>query len=165
MHCLFHSVSSGFQDSAKSVLFIAWHGVSRHFFCAENETNPEVSVENSGSNTLIGFQDVNWMFCPGKPLIVPISVLGITIHTYFNLLHAKHGTKWDPFSLYGPVLYMRTMEERPPAISKELQSFWLQIQRSRVRFPTLADFLRSCGSEMESTQPREDNWGATWVEK
>ena len=35
------------------------------------------------------------------------------------------------------------------------QSFWLQIQRSRVRSPTLPDFLSSSGSGTESTQPRE----------
>jgi hypothetical protein len=45
------------------------------------------------------------------------------------------------------------------------QSFWLQIQRSRIRFPALPDFLRSSGSGMGSTQPREDNCGATWKEK
>jgi hypothetical protein len=37
------------------------------------------------------------------------------------------------------------------------QSSWLQIQRSRVRFPALPDFLRSSGSGTGSTQPREDN--------
>jgi hypothetical protein len=42
------------------------------------------------------------------------------------------------------------------------QSFWLQIQRSWFRFPALPDFLASSGSGMGSTQPREDNWGATW---
>ena len=35
------------------------------------------------------------------------------------------------------------------------QSFWLQIQRSRVRFPALPDFLSSSGSGKGSTQPRE----------
>jgi hypothetical protein len=44
------------------------------------------------------------------------------------------------------------------------QTSWLQIQRSRVRFPALPDFLRSSESGMGSTQPREDNWGATWKE-
>ena len=43
------------------------------------------------------------------------------------------------------------------------QSFWLQIQRSRVRFPALPDFLNSNGSGTGSTQPREVNWGATWI--
>ena len=35
------------------------------------------------------------------------------------------------------------------------QSFWLQIQRSRVRYPALPDFLSSSGSGTGSTQPRE----------
>ena len=43
------------------------------------------------------------------------------------------------------------------------QSFWLQIQRSRVRLPALPDFLSSGGSRTGSTQPREVNWGATWI--
>ena len=37
------------------------------------------------------------------------------------------------------------------------QSFWLQIQRSRVRSPALPDFLSSSGSGTGSTQPREVN--------
>jgi len=43
---------------------------------------------------------------------------------------------------------------RPPLWSSG-QSFWLQIQRSRVRFPALPDFLSSIGSGTGSTQPRE----------
>jgi len=35
------------------------------------------------------------------------------------------------------------------------QSFWLQIQRSRVRSPVLPDFLSSSESGTGSTQPRE----------
>ena len=35
------------------------------------------------------------------------------------------------------------------------QSFWLQIQRSRVRSPVLPDFLSSSGSGTGFTQPRE----------
>jgi hypothetical protein len=45
---------------------------------------------------------------------------------------------------------------RPPLWSSD-QSFWLQIQRSRVRFPALPDFLRSSGSGTGSTRHREDN--------
>jgi hypothetical protein len=36
-------------------------------------------------------------------------------------------------------------------------SSWLLIQRSRVRFPALPDFLRSSVSGTGSTQTREDN--------
>ena len=46
------------------------------------------------------------------------------------------------------------------------QSFWLQIQRFRVRFPALPDFLSGSGSGTGCTQPREPcevNWGATWI--
>jgi hypothetical protein len=46
---------------------------------------------------------------------------------------------------------------------KRGQSFWLQIQRSLVRFPALPDFLSSSESGTGSTQPREVNWGATWI--
>jgi hypothetical protein len=48
---------------------------------------------------------------------------------------------------------------RPPLWSSG-QSFGLQIQSSRVRFSALPHFLR-----MGSTQPRENNWGATWMKK
>jgi hypothetical protein len=44
-----------------------------------------------------------------------------------------------------------------PPLSSSGQSFWLLIQRSRVRFPTLSDFLRNRGSGTGYTQPREDN--------
>ena len=38
-----------------------------------------------------------------------------------------------------------------------IQSFWLQIQRSRVRFPALPNFMSSSGSGTGSTQTREVN--------
>ena len=44
-----------------------------------------------------------------------------------------------------------------PPLWSSGQSFRLQIQRSRVRFPALPDFLSSSGSGTGSTQPREVN--------
>ena len=44
-----------------------------------------------------------------------------------------------------------------PPLWSSGQSFWLQIQRFRVRFPALPDFLSSSGSGTGSTQPREVN--------
>jgi hypothetical protein len=42
-----------------------------------------------------------------------------------------------------------------PPLWSSGQSFWLQIQRSGVRFPARPDFLSSSGSGTGSTQPRE----------
>ena len=56
------------------------------------------------------------------------------------------GTVFDTFLLY-----------KGPPLWSSGQSFWLQIQRSRVRFPALPDFLSSSGSGTGSTQPREVN--------
>jgi hypothetical protein len=42
---------------------------------------------------------------------------------------------------------------RKPPLWSSGQSFWLQIQRSWVRFPALPDFLGSSGSGTGSTQP------------
>jgi hypothetical protein len=55
-------------------------------------------------------------------------------------------------------------QKHGPCLWSSGQSSWRQIRRSRVRFPALPDFLSS-GSGTGSTQPREDNWGATWMEK
>ena len=44
-----------------------------------------------------------------------------------------------------------------PPLWSSGQSFWLQIQRSRVRFPALPDFLSGSGSGTGYTQPREVN--------
>ena len=53
-----------------------------------------------------------------------------------------------------------------PPLRSSGQSFWLQIQRSQVRTPALPDFQSSSSrSGTGSTQPREVNWGATWMKK
>jgi hypothetical protein len=45
------------------------------------------------------------------------------------------------------------------------QTSWLEIQRSRVVFPALPNFLRSARPGTRSTQPREDNLGAILMKK
>ena len=62
-----------------------------------------------------------------------------------------HGLLKLNFNFYSKGSYVR-----PPLWSSG-QSFWLQIQRSRVRFPALPDFLSSSGSGTGSTQPRDVN--------
>jgi hypothetical protein len=44
-----------------------------------------------------------------------------------------------------------------PPLRSSGQTSWLQIQRSRARFPALPDFLRNNGSGTWSTQPRKYN--------
>jgi hypothetical protein len=60
---------------------------------------------------------------------------------------------------------IRVLGDSGPPLWSSGQSSWLQIQRSRIRFPTLLDFLRSSGSGTGWTQPREDTWEANWMEK
>jgi hypothetical protein len=52
-----------------------------------------------------------------------------------------------------------------PPLWSSCRSSLIQLQRSQVRFLALPHFLRSCGSGTGSNQPREYNWGATWMEK
>ena len=56
------------------------------------------------------------------------------------------------YSLW-PVEILNGRKEAP--LWSSGQSFWLQIQRSRVRSTALPDFLSSSGSGTGSTQPRE----------
>jgi hypothetical protein len=56
-------------------------------------------------------------------------------------------------------ILVRKPEGMPPLWSSD-ESSCLQMQRSRVRFLALSDFLRSSGSGTGPTQPRDDNWGA-----
>ena len=65
--------------------------------------------------------------------------------------------------LIGPAFNFEPCSLFWPPLWSSGQSFWLQIQRSRVRFPALPDFLSSSGSGTGSTRPREVNWGATWI--
>ena len=71
------------------------------------------------------------------------------------------GMNWlfntDSYSFVLKRLFMDTYPARGPSLWSSGQSFWQQIQGSRVRFPALPDFLSSSGSGTGSTQPREVN--------
>ena len=56
-------------------------------------------------------------------------------------------------SQFPSCLYIYIYIKRPPLWSSG-QGFWLQMQRSRVRFPVLPDFLSGSGSGTGCTQPR-----------
>jgi hypothetical protein len=76
-------------------------------------------------------------------------VRGSDLKEHLNFPNYVDHSEWNLLRKYWPLL-------RPPLWSSG-QSFWLQIQRSRVGFPALPDFLRSSGFGTGSTQPREDN--------
>jgi hypothetical protein len=80
------------------------------------------------------------------PLMCPCSLAILMVYNK----HEQTGNLQKEFYNYEPSLWSGG------------QSSWLQINRSRVRFPALQDFVSSSGSGTGFTQPREDNWGATW---
>jgi hypothetical protein len=62
------------------------------------------------------------------------------------------------FAVNTVIMFIKTASSR-------LLCHVLRIVSVRVRFPALPEFLRSSGSRKGSIQPRENNWGATWMEK
>jgi hypothetical protein len=85
------------------------------------------------------------------------------ISNYYPTVLKKSVTRKQQVTLKS-FYFVRVLCLWPPLWSSG-QSFWIQIQRSRVRSPALPDFLSSNGSGTGSTQPREVNWGATWIKK
>jgi hypothetical protein len=83
--------------------------------------------------------------CFGDLMFLRTSIV-ITVVLFFN----------------GPCYDVFLVDMRTPLWSSG-QSSWLQIQKSRVRFPALPDFLRSgCGTG--STQLREGYQYANWIQ-
>jgi hypothetical protein len=95
------------------------------------------------------------MYCSRRKALIQAQMAGISNSTGKDIIL--------PLSLDYDLLDLKLGSHiTGPSPWSSGQSSLLQIQRSRVRFPALPDFLRSSGSGTESTQPREYNWGATW---
>ena len=92
-----------------------------------------------------------------------ISAPPLTLHTVacqvaaHQLLNAcRNFGKGCCLPRYSMFLLRLVFHIAPPLWSSG-QSFWLQTEGSRVRFPALPDFLSSSGYGTGSTQPREVN--------
>ena len=86
-----------------------------------------------------------------------VTVLILHCEVYF--LHTVLLNTSTVFSLNFTCVRLKSCFDgnKRPHLWSSGQSFWLQIQRARVRFPPLPDFLSSSGSGTGSTQPREVN--------
>jgi hypothetical protein len=87
-------------------------------------------------------------------------ILLLSFGNYSSLFYLKHGVSETVLNNCINIPTSRNFLSdlilcRPPLWSSGQRSC-LQIQRSRVRFQALQDFLRSSGSETECTQLRED---------
>jgi hypothetical protein len=98
-----------------------------------------------------------------------ISVTGITqsCKNYSRTRHRVHAISQNRMWLRASIFRHFREKNQTNNISwwSSGQSFWLQIQRSRVHFPALPDFLRSRGYGTGSTQPCEENWRVTGMKK
>ena len=100
----------------------------------------------------------SWPY-PYQQLI--LSALRATMPSILLVIQSERSVKLNDHSsvvltsrINGFILILYYLHLGPPLWSSG-QSFWLQIQRPRVRFPALPDFLSSSGSGTGSTQPRE----------
>jgi hypothetical protein len=95
--------------------------------------------------------------CPERFLshiAIPIMIVALLVRLPFRILGSQ-------ILFFVFLISWTTSHERPPLWSSG-QSSRLEIERSRVRFPALPDFLRRSGSGTGSTQSLEYNWGTTW---
>jgi hypothetical protein len=116
-----------------------------------------LKTEISLQGTCMGVEEQN-MEPFAKRLLEFLEIKLTEIHKQTNLMRIAVTTSTKAILAYCEFSYVIAQNEEPTVIRETLgQSFWLQIQRSRVRFPVLLDFVRSRGPETGSTQPHEDN--------
>jgi hypothetical protein len=100
-----------------------------------------------------------WVPCRATAADYEKSEFRVTTETQYqsNLLLSKNKQRPRTATLC-PSLYLRASvvsrdQNSRSGYREAEQSSWLLIQRSRVRFPALPDFLSSSGSGTGSTQP------------
>ena len=90
------------------------------------------------------------------PIDITMTVTQVLLYALHHYVRTYDSAISQPTTRANILQYMFGNIQYSPLWSSG-QSFWLQIQRSRVRFPALPDFLSSSGSGTGSTQPREVN--------
>jgi hypothetical protein len=110
------------------------------------------------SSTNFGDYSVNHGLCCSNSYLHQFFLVKVSVSS--QMLHTGRGQGTCSSWQHSQTIFTCVNVTGPPLWSNG-QSSWLQIQRFRVRFPALSDYLRSSGSGTGSTQPREGNWQAT----
>jgi hypothetical protein len=122
-----------------------------------------VLIRSGGQYWMNAFEKMYWRIWCGLRLSWIYIWYNILYDILWYMIYIWYMIRWYMmyFMIYDTWYDIWYIWHGPPLWSSS-QSFWLQKQRSRVRFPALPDFFSS-GSGTGSTQPREVNWGATWI--
>ena len=92
---------------------------------------------------------------PPPPPMLPGRAVAIAVSDASSCGQQNHSSELLPYVRLLIVTLAAVEDVQGPLLWSSGQSFWLQIQRSRVLSPALPDFLSSSGSGTGSTQPRE----------
>jgi hypothetical protein len=141
-------------------IFLYW---KQNWYLYWNNTQPYITCRISWGTI---FQTVQHTRCNTMLYYFIFNVSSLhEIAIFFNRIKTCAFCVFSsPSSFCEPKYFVMLITGWPPLWFSG-QSSWLQIQKSRIRFSALLDFLKSSGSGTGSTQTREDNWGATRMEK
>jgi hypothetical protein len=140
---------------------------------------PHLQNLTSSSELACGVKWV-FLFFTNSLFVLYSTMLAVTQSVQRSVVGRSRIMNWTEYGMrhswpilnYFPGIWLRELRtitkasvRHTPTVWSSCQSSWLQIQRSRVRFSTLLDFLRISGSGTGSTQPHEYNWEDTWKKK